>query len=134
MPMPTIDLHVPCKGMYVPVTGTARKKENGIQTQDSNEKVEMAEAKYAVEGRTEAGNMLKMNGQDVKVDNDGTFALSLLLKEGENVYAVEITNPSSYTRYITMIVRATLEKARQRPERKKKDNESQLLTMRRAEQ
>jgi hypothetical protein len=70
-----------------------------------------------------------MNGQEVKVKPDGTFTLDLRLREGENVYAVEITNPDGYTRYVTLVIKATLEKPRQKPERKKADKKSTVIAI-----
>jgi parallel beta-helix repeat protein len=129
MPLPTIDLPVPCQGMYTPVTGTVLKSGGGTQAQDNDGKAEVSEAEHTVSGKTDTGNMLKMNGQEVKVKPDGTFTLDLRLREGENVYAVEITNPDGYTRYVTLVIKATLEKPRQKPERKKADKKSTVIAI-----
>ncbi len=60
-----------------------------------------------VEGKTEPGNRLRVDGQPVEVDADGAFALSLELDAGTNTIGVEALNPQGYERIVNVDIRVS---------------------------
>ncbi len=114
LPLPKINLHVPCQGMYVPFHLSKTGEDSPADRQGKGQE---AEARLEVKGETEKGNTLKMNGQDVNITEDGAFVLGLRLREGENVYELELSNPQGYTRLVMLVARATLEKPRRGSDR-----------------
>jgi len=113
LPLPKINLHMPCQGLYVPYQGARRTPEEKPSSADWHGKVEEAVAQLGIPGETERGNTLRMNGHEVSIAEDGTFTLGLRLREGDNLYTLELTNPAGYSRHVALIARATIEKPRQ---------------------
>ncbi|MCK7514168.1 MAG: hypothetical protein MZV70_65910 [Desulfobacterales bacterium] len=60
LPLPKINLHVPCQGMYVPFHLSKTGEDSPADRQGKGQE---AEARLDVNGETEKGNTLKMNGQ-----------------------------------------------------------------------
>lgn len=58
---------------------------NGSTTQD---------AQIVVEGKTNPGDSVKVQGSDVPVDSKGQFAVEVPVNEGENSIGIETTNPA----------------------------------------
>lgn len=123
VPLPTIDLQVPSQEILLSYKRTSKKTGDEQSHSDQNGKTKEVEAQYSVKGKTDKDNALKMNGQVVKVEQDGTFTLNLHLKEGENIYLIEITNPAGYTRYTRLTIRATMEKASQTTEKEVRETQ-----------
>jgi hypothetical protein len=127
LPLPTISLLVPSEDIRLPYKGTTKTTGDEQSLSDQKGKAKEGETPYSVKGKTDRGNALKMNGQDVKIEQDGTFTLSLHLNEGENVYLLEITNTAGYTRYTRLMIKAIKEKALQTTE--KEAEETQPIKM-----
>ena len=57
-----------------------------------------------IRGRTELEARVKINGQRVPVEPDGTFRVELTLREGVNLVTVEATDPAGNTEYGKRII------------------------------
>jgi uncharacterized repeat protein (TIGR01451 family) len=101
--MPRLDLAAAAKTELVPFSGPAATDAARARTDD-------AALSYAVDGITDAGNAVELDGVAVAVDDAGHFTLALQPIRGENRYVVSATNPAGFVRYANLSVNVTTEK------------------------
>ncbi len=68
------------------------------------------QVEYWIEGRTDVGNSIALDGEPVPVDGDGAFRAALQLSPGDNRHMLAATTPAGIVRYGNLNVRMRVER------------------------
>ena len=122
VPLPALTLETPSDEIQVILDDSPHAAGENPVRAAGDAKTEQMVLPYSIKGKTEAGNRLKMDGQEVTIGKDGLFTLDLRLKEGENIYWLEINNAAGYSRYAKLTVKASLKREARSSENEAKDS------------
>ncbi|MDX1403714.1 MAG: OmpA family protein [Woeseiaceae bacterium] len=94
--LPRLDLQIAADTAYQPYA-----EDDPRRSAPSSEVVD-SEYAYRLSGRTDAGNVVTLDNEQLTVAADGTFDIPLRLQSGSNRYVVSTRNPAGLTRYANL--------------------------------
>ena len=102
--VPNIEILKPTDQLLLPYGARSEEYKVAKPNEDPQADLQAVLLTYHLEGVTEPGNRVEIDGTPLRTRPDGTFDATLELKRGSNPFGLLVRNPDGITRILNLIV------------------------------